>query len=85
MKRGEREIKRIEMMALAGDKQTAVRLPILNMEKFDGDPFNWQTFIDTSEASTQQKRFNGGPEIPIFVRSFIENSEEVCGGFSTDQ
>ena len=39
-----------------GNKEGQVRLPILNIGKFDGCPLKWQTFIDTFEASIHSRK-----------------------------
>ena len=38
-----------------GNKEGQVRLPILNIETFDGCPLKWQSFIDTFEASIHSR------------------------------
>ena len=33
-----------------------VKLPVLNIPPFDGNPLQWQTFIDTFEASVHKRQ-----------------------------
>ena len=62
----------------AGNKEGQVRLPILNIEKFDGCPLKWQTFIDTFEASIHSREDISDIQKLQYLCGYLINSAKKC-------
>ena len=65
----------------------AVRLPKLEITKFDGNPLFWQTIIDSFEASVNSNQTLSKCETFNYLRSFLERDalHAVSGMSLTNQ
>ena len=60
------------------EKPRSVKLPTLNIASFDGNPLQWQTFIDTFEASVHQRKDLSDVQKFQYLTGYLEKAAKKC-------